>query len=476
MGQATDKPAIVILGAGPAGLALAVQLLRRSEIDARVIVLEREERVGGIAVSFEHEGIHLDYGSHRLHPATDPRIMNDIRALLNEDLLKRPRNGRIRLLGRFVKFPLNPMDLALHLPPSFILGILRDSLMKPFRKKTEPKSFADAVMAGLGPTVCENFYFPYAQKLWGLDPREIAVEQAQKRVSANSILKVVRKALSVIPGLKPPGAGIFYYPRKGFGQICDALAAEVARLGGEVRVSTAASAVRIENGRAVAVVTDAAPDEAIRADFVFSTINIISLVKMLTPSVPEEVITSADRLRNQGMVFFYAVLNQQQFSPYDAHYFPGKELIFSRLSEPKNYSATTQPEGKTVLCFEIPCLVDGKTWKATDDELRQTVFADMAAMGLPVEHVDHVFTRRHTHVYPVYTQEYAPDFDRLDGCITAMAGLTSLGRQGLFAHDNTHHTMEMAYRAAECLRPDMSWDNQTWQTHREEFAAHVVED
>jgi len=476
MAQETDKPQIVILGAGPAGLALAVQLLRRPDLDAQVIVLEKEERVGGIAVSFEHEGIHLDYGSHRLHPATDPRIMNDIRSLLGEDLLERPRHGRIRLLGRFVKFPLNPINLALHLPPSFMLGILRDSLAKPFRKKKQPRSFADALMMGLGPTVCHNFYFPYAKKLWGLNPEDIAVEQAQKRVSANSILKVVRKALAVIPGLKPAGAGIFYYPKKGFGQISSALAEEVVRLGGEVRISTEATELQIENDAVTGIVTDAQKENKQKADVVFSTISIKRLVEMIQPGVSNDITESAQRLRHQGMVFFYAVLNQQQFTPYDAHYFPGKDLIFSRLSEPKNYSASSQPQGKTILCFEIPCPVDSETWNATDEELQQTVFSDMARMGLPIEQVDHVFTRRHPNVYPVYTQGFAQDFDKLDNRMSSINGLITLGRQGLFAHDNTHHTMEMAYRAAECLNPDLSWDTKTWQAHLEDFATHVVED
>src|SRR5262249_49549262 len=96
--------AITVLGAGPAGLALAMKLLHRSDLDAKVTVLEQQSIVGGLTSSFEYEGLYLDHGSHRLHPATAPEIMADIRRLLGSDLVERRRNGRIRLLGRYVKF------------------------------------------------------------------------------------------------------------------------------------------------------------------------------------------------------------------------------------------------------------------------------------------------------------------------------------------------------------------------------------
>ena len=95
---------IAILGAGPAGLGLAMNILRtHKSID--LYLIEQKTIVGGLAGSFEKQGLIFDYGSHRLHPATEPTIMNDLKSLLGNDLLCRPRNGRIRLLQKYVKFP-----------------------------------------------------------------------------------------------------------------------------------------------------------------------------------------------------------------------------------------------------------------------------------------------------------------------------------------------------------------------------------
>ena len=124
----TIKPHIVILGAGPAGLG-AAYLLTRNKL-AKVTVLEENQWVGGTAASFEISGIKVDLGSHRLHPACDPEIMKDIKNLLGDELLDRPRHGRIRLHGRWIHFPLKPLDLAFRLPPSFGIGVMTDLVGK----------------------------------------------------------------------------------------------------------------------------------------------------------------------------------------------------------------------------------------------------------------------------------------------------------------------------------------------------------
>lgn len=467
---------VVILGGGLAGLTLAWQLLRRSDLKTSVTILEQDVRVGGIAGSFEVDGIHLDYGSHRLHPATDPRIMADIRALLGEDLLRRPRNGRIRLMNRFVKFPLNPLDLAIHLPPAFVAGVVRDSLLKPFKSRSAAENFSDALLRGLGATVCHRFYFPYARKLWGLDPGQIAVEQAQKRVSANSLRKILRRALAILPGLKPPGAGVFYYPRKGFGQIAHALAREIQDTGGRICLRAPVRRVcRLENGR-FRVEYAGDPGGHVEADLVFSTISMPHLVRMLQPEPPPPVRASIDGMRSRAMVFVYLVLGQSQFTPYDAHYFPEPGMVASRMSEPKNYAAAKSPADRTILCYEIPCAEGDEIWNASAETLRDRILADMTSVGLPICTLEDCFLRRHPGVYPVYERGFARHFQVVDEYLSGCEGLVSLGRQGLFAHDNAHHAMQMGYCAAECLDSNLVWNRRRWAEHRVAFDAHVIED
>jgi len=128
------KPHVVILGAGPAGVGAAFQLTRRAL--AQVSVLEQNSRVGGNAGSFELAGMRVDYGSHRLHPTCHPDVLRDIRALLGDELLDRPRHGRIRLRGRWIHFPLKPLDLI-----SFPPGVVRR-----FRNVTKGPRNKDSIL------------------------------------------------------------------------------------------------------------------------------------------------------------------------------------------------------------------------------------------------------------------------------------------------------------------------------------------
>jgi hypothetical protein len=85
-------------------------------------------------------------------------------------------------------------------------------------------------------------------------------------------------------------------------------------------------------------------------------------------------------------------------------------------------------------------------------------------------------TRRLGHAYPVYDRDYADRFETMDRWLGGLDGLLTFGRQGLFAHDNTHHALAMAYAAADCLGPDGAFDEDRWAMHRQDFEAHVVED
>ena len=211
---------------------------RTARAGHRVVVLERTPGPGGAAASFELDGIRVDHGSHRLHPAIDPRILGDLRGLLGDGLQRRPRNGRIHLEGRWIRFPLRPADLARRLPPSFAAGVAVDAATA-WARRPRADTFAETLRAGLGPTMCERFYFPYARKLWGLDPSELAGEQARRRVSAGS----PGRLLAGWPRRRRDGPW-FWYPGTASGPSASAWP-RGADAGAELRYRTAAERVEL---------------------------------------------------------------------------------------------------------------------------------------------------------------------------------------------------------------------------------------
>jgi protoporphyrinogen oxidase len=469
------EPHVVILGAGPAGVGGAYQLRRLNR--ARVTVLEQQQVVGGNAGSFTVEGLRVDYGSHRLHPACEPEIMRDIRGFLGADLLDRPRHGRIGLRGRWIHFPLKPLDLLLRLDPGFATGTLADMVAKPFRKNGEGDTFASVLWANLGPTICREFYFPYARKIWGRAPEELSGIQARRRVSAGSFGKLIRKVLSAVPGLKPPGSGRFFYPRKGFGQISEAYAEAAVSAGAELRLGAKVTGLAPRVGAPGWIVRTEGPSGAasLEADYLWSTIPITTLARAM-PDTPAEVLSAAGRINYRAMLLVYLILDVEQFTEYDAHYFPGANITITRLSEPKNYSVVSEPHGKTVLCAELPCDADDPTWKLDDAALGRLVADDLARAGVPLPRPPvGVMVKRLRQAYPIYLNGYEQPLGELDDWASALPRVLSYGRQGLFAHDNTHHALFMAYAAAECLRAE-GFDEQRWAEYRDVFKTHVVED
>ena len=145
---------------------------------------------------------------------------------------------------------------------------------------------------------------------------------------------------------------------------------------------------------------------------------------------------------------------RHRFTEFDAHYFPGADLPFTRVSEPKNYAALSEPAGVTVLCAEIPCGRGDAIWSKTDEELGAIVKDGLERSGLPVRSpVLEVAVKRLPAAYPLYRIGYESRFDTVDRWVEGIDGVLSFGRQGGDAHDNTHHALFMARAAVHASRP-----------------------
>ena len=432
---------VAVLGAGPAGLMAG---WKAAAAGHDVVVHERAGGPGGMAASFDVAGIRVDHGSHRLHPATDPAVLAELRQLLGDDLQWRPRRGRIRLEGRWVRFPLSLPDVVRHLPHSFAAGVLRDAATAPLRRPAAD-TFAEVVRAGLGPTMLDRFYGPYARKLWGLEPDALSGEQARRRIAASSPAAMVRKVVR-------RGTPGFWHPRHGFGQLTDRLAEAAAASGAELRFGSEVTSL-----------------DDVQADHVWSTIPLTALARVA--GGPEVALTF------RALALVYLVLDRPQWTRWDAHYLPGPETIASRVSEPRNYH--DRPEDAravTVLCAEVPCQVGDATWTADDDALGAEVAEGLARCGLPDARPAEVVVKRLPAAYPVYDLGFEGPLAELEAWAAGLEGVVSFGRGGLFAHDNTHHAFVEGRAAATCLRPDGTWDDAAWARARQTFAAHVVED
>jgi protoporphyrinogen oxidase len=175
-------------------------------------------------------------------------------------------------------------------------------------------------------------------------------------------------------------------------------------------------------------------------------------------------------------VLVYLTLDRDRFSGFDAHYLPEGWTPVTRISEPRNYRDSSDPEGVTVLCAEVPCAPDDRWWAGSDAGLAAMVADTCAAAGLDRPESCAVEVVRRRYAYPIATGATVQRLQRIEQWVASLPGVVTLGRQGLFAHDNTHHALAMAWAAADALRPDGTFDHDRWRAAREGFRAHVVED
>ena len=359
--------------------------------------------------------------------------------------------------------------------------MLRDMLPKRASgsARTSADSFESVLRSRLGPTISEQFYLPYARKIWGRAPEALSAVQAHKRVSAGTFGKLLRKVFGGLPGVRPLGFDYYYYPRFGYGQISTALAEAATAGGAEIHLgsrvvrleapSTQRSSWRISTERS-------GNEQAIEVDQLWSSIPITALPGMMDPACPSEVAAAARSIHHRAMVLVYLQIGVDRFSDFDAHYFPDSAVTISRMSEPKQYGNSSSPQGKTVLCAELPCAFNDEVWSMAPEDLAARVARDLETAGIPLpSRPVSLQIRKLRQAYPIYDIGFEEHLRVVESWLRQLPQFVTFGRQGLFVHDNTHHALAMAYGAARCL-VDGQFDLQEWNRYLKIFETHVVED
>ncbi len=428
---------LAILGAGPAGLGVAFYAHRAG---LPFDLYEGSSVPGGMCRTFR-SGEHLyDCGAHRFHDR-DPEITRDVGALLGDALIRVDAPSAIWDRGRYIDFPPTPLNVTFAYGFREALRIGRDLLRSGVCRRGPAVSFEDFAVGRFGETLARRILLNYSEKLWGLPSDQLSPDIATRRLLGMTLRSLLYEL--VVPGAKTEHVdGSFLYPRRGYGQITDALVRALPA--SSIRTGFEVANVECRAG-AVGRIHFAAGQALDVRDRVLSTLPLPFLVKLLGDAMPEPARAAASRLRFRHIRLLFLRLKSARVSPYASIYIPDPASCISRIYEPRNRSAEMVPGGETSLVVEAPCFSGDIVERLPADGFAERVVAELAALRL-LDPRDVLASRHHfiANAYPVYAKDYARDVGVIREALADVPNLDTLGRAGRFVYSHLHDQLRFA--------------------------------
>ena len=460
------KPHVVVLGAGPAGMAAAWRL---SALGHRVTVLEKDSAVGGMGKTIALGKYAVDYGPHTFHIRETPEsraIIEAIRPFFGADPLILTRGTRVLLRGKYYVYPLEMLQVLAGVSPWLSSRIVFDyaiatlkSVLAPAKKE---HSFEEWGVRNLGRTLYDLCFGLYSERVWGLPTSEISSKQAQ-RVAKLNLKNIVLRAL----GIKADPATYFtkyMYPRQGISVLYEGMAREVRDAGNGILLES--PVVRLERdgeGIGRVVYTRDGREETIACDGVISTLPLPALVTMITPALPAQVAGHAAKLRYRSLKLIYIALKRPLLSDYHWVYLLDPQFRVNRVSEQKNVSRDMVPADRTVLCVELSLWRDEALWTACDAEIYRLALRDIMQMGYGVteDEVEEYHVTDIATAYPVYELNFEEHLIPVLEGVHRVPNLLTIGRHGLFLNNSMDDNVLLGMKVADRIAA-RGFDSQAW--------------
>lgn len=465
----SQRPHIVVLGAGPTGLYAARTLTRRGH---HVTVIEKADRPGGLATSHLRGSNWYDLGVHMLHEF-DREIFEDIRDnVMGEERIEVPLDAKIRWAGAFYRYPLQFGDMVRGIPPLTLIrcvsGLLATQLWYKIFPK-QPKDAEEALIQLYGAPLYRFFFRDFTHRYWGFPTTELDAKFITTKMPRLTAVDVIKKVLAKV-GIKDRNVHAvesalreetLHYSRSGAETMTRRLADAVRSRGGSLLLNHDVASIEIQNGRATAVTARDASSGAesrIACDYLINTIPLPHFVQRSSGDpVPEAVRASCSHLRYKPITIHGLLVRKPKCI--DGLYIYYRDRIFHRVGEPKNAGLTVNPPDHSVLIVETTCEEGDDKWNASP-EVRERIMADLEAENIVSRDLIAEWHVLHApQGYPVFRLGFEPHFQNVMNWIGSIANLRTAGRQGAFCYPNMHSAMRQGAKAAEAIEKQIATDS-----------------
>lgn len=462
------KKVAVIIGAGPAGLTAAHQLLARSDIQP--IIIEKMGDIGGLSKTVNYNGNRIDIGGHRFFSKSD-HIMAYWQQILpiahlgdeREDaMLVRERISRIYFNRAFFDYPIE-LNWALLRN----LGVLRSAKIGLtyahrvcFPIKPE-LSLQDFYINRFGDELYNTFFKAYTEKVWGIPCSAMSADWGAQRAKGVCVMralahffKTMVQSSHSIAQKKVETSLIkrFLYPKYGPGQLWEAVARTIEHQGGIIMLKHAVIGLQTNGQRVtrVLVCNEQGEQSWIEADYVFSSMPIKDLVAGIQAEIPAMVKAAAQQLPYRDFLTVGLLIDRTLPLIDTWIYIQEPEVKLGRLQVFNNWSPYMVADCRyTWVGLEYFCMQGDELWQRSDADMHAFAVRELASIGLidPSWVIDGTVLRVEK-AYPGYWGGYER-FDEIRKFTDMYHNLFLIGRNGMHRYNNMDHSMLSAIAAVD---------------------------
>ncbi len=506
----------IIIGAGPAGLTAAYELLTRTEIVP--IVIEKGPYIGGISRTANYKGNRMDIGGHRFFSKSD-RVMewwfqhmpieaghdelsityqNQQRHVRGEGerpdpektdevMLVRQRRSRIYFLRKFFDYPIKltgdtlgklGMKRSAKIGASYI-----STRLSPIKNEKNLEQF---FINRFGRELYGTFFKSYTEKVWGVPCDEISAEWGAQRIKGLSITKAIghflRQTFSSKKSLaqKETETSLieqFLYPKLGPGQMWELVAEKVKKLGGTIVMDADVVRLHTEGARVKGVVVHDGDGylQEFKGDYFFSTMPVQELINKMDCPVPPNVRQVSNGLQYRDFITVGLLVDKLRVTDRNGKaiddnwiYVQEPDVTVGRLQIFNNWSPyLVQDRSKTWIGAEYFCYEGDALWKKSDEEMLKFCAAELEKIGIidPGAVIDGTVI----HVpktYPAYFGSYHR-FGEIREWTDRFDNLFLVGRNGMHKYNNQDHSMLTAMTAVDNIITGRKDKENIWAVNTE---------
>jgi protoporphyrinogen oxidase len=508
----------LIIGAGPAGLTAALELLRRTGI--KPIVLEKSEHLGGICRTINYKGNRIDIGGHRFFSKSD-RVMDWWTSILPLEhtgetlhrlgyqgrervlsmngkgkdasasdlvMLVRRRKSRILYLRKFFDYP-----LSLSVGTLRQLGLIRTiraglSYMYSALRPIQPEvTLEDFLINRFGRHLYLTFFKSYTEKVWGVPCDQISAEWGAQRIKGVSLRKALAHGLKKLTGRsaedvrqKDSETSLiekFLYPKLGPGQLWEEVARRVTAGGGEILTGWTVCRIHVA-GERVTGVTARHEDGRLRhfsATYVFSTMPVRELIEAIDAPVPAPVTEVSEGLMYRDFLTVGLLLNRFKMresgpDPFTDNwiYVQEPDVLAGRMQIFNNWSPyLVSDPSKVWIGLEYFCNDTDELWRMPDEKMIELAVTEAERIGVAARaDVLDATVIRMEKAYPAYFGTY-DRFPAIREFVDRFDNLFLVGRNGMHKYNNQDHSMLTAMTAVDNIVEGRVDKDNIWSVNTE---------